>query len=53
MDEPVTVERQCRHCRYSVGTFGSQMPALWCWRHDRLDPVPCDDYEREPGADDA
>ena len=45
--------RQCKTCRYSEGSYVPRLDAaLWCWKHGRLYPEPCDDFEREPGADD-
>ena len=45
---------ECKHCRYSVGkyVFREEKAMLYCWKHARLEPVACADWEREAGADD-
>jgi len=46
--------RECRHCRHSGGVLltNDGIDALYCYAHDKAYPTPCDDFEREPGADD-
>lgn len=41
---------RCQHCRHSIGDW---MGRLFCTVHRRHPSGPCDQWEREPGADDA
>ena len=43
--------KECRHCTYSEyrSSYGKH---LWCSKHDEIAEDACEDWEREPGADD-
>jgi hypothetical protein len=47
-------EQHCKHCRHVqvIWRPAGQQEIQWCELHARVAHVPCERFEREPGADD-
>ena len=42
----------CAHCRYSQFGCSGETRRLWCLLRDEPADAPCEEWEREAGADD-